>query len=344
VSLFLGNESERFKYYLLGVKLRRKTKMTVISAMKFNDEEGAIVADEQATYGGRKLKFVDKVYTLIDDAGMNAVIGSSGLIDFAYEGIVKRLLVNIGPHRDRLQSGFDLARVVGECMDDVKQGYIAGAVQSRFGISDHEFKMRQRKFGEGMVPIPQEDVAEYKQYREGVNNEIKVCCDLVLVRDERGIEIYITGMENSMPVPTSRPFRCIGSGQDMADECLVAWFDRMKREERKNVNPVLGLARLLYATERASVRNMGVGGTPTISVISKTDEGHKIIIPSETSSLLAAELVKGESAGYLPQEFMIESLDKLVFKGEDPLDVEKAMWEATTYQRQFSRFLRGYKV
>src|SRR3989338_921187 len=117
----------------------------------------------------------------------------------------------------------------------------------------------------------------------------------------------------------------------------------MPRDKRTNISPVEGLAALLHATERASVRNQGVGGTPMVALLQERN----VITPPEDSCKHAVELVKGARSGYLRPEFRNEALIALMYQNRDFAIIEPEMWkEAETLgkSRELGLMLRGYKV
>ncbi len=145
-------------------------------------------------------------------------------------------------------------------------------------------------------------------------------------------------------MPISRPYSSIGSGEDIADEELYSFFERVPREERENINPVKGLCALLNATERASAINIGVGGTPSIRILGKKGKKVEVISPPENASRLAIEIVKGTRRNYLSEEFEEEAIKQLLFRGKDFQTIEKEMWAAAKNKDKLSLMLRGYKT
>src|SRR3989338_3857781 len=68
--------------------------MTVISCMRFNDKEGAMVADEQSSVMGgnfRKYDLATKVYTLVDKENEKLMIGGTGATNFLHEAYKQAL-------------------------------------------------------------------------------------------------------------------------------------------------------------------------------------------------------------------------------------------------------------
>ncbi|MBW3015471.1 hypothetical protein KY330_03555 [Candidatus Woesearchaeota archaeon] len=318
--------------------------MTVISDMLFNANEGAMVADEQST-GARKSELATKIHVLSNDnekTPVLTVIGGTGLSDFLYE-ISQEYRRIFELNKAKVESGVQMAELLASVMADVKRKYLNGYLKNKYGVEEADihrgFKVNDRGDKE---PIGQFLTEQYMQIVNSNGLEINQNRFLILTSDKDGVNLYSTDTQSlSNAVPSSQPYASAGSGSDMADEALYEFFEKVPRESRRDINPVDGISALLYATERASKRNVGVGGTPMIAVVK---EG-KVIIPNERSSRLALEIVKGTKAGYLSKAFENESLAGLVYGDADFNKIEKAMWEEAKKDKDnLSLLLRGYKV
>ncbi len=316
--------------------------MTVISGMIFNEREGALVADEQASTHERKYDISTKIHELLDEKGAIALMGGSGASDVLYD-VVCRTSDYLQRNKEKIFGGRSIAAAAGEIMSQVKRQYIDGYLKNLFGISEAEFHTGLRSLPDGTkVPIHDSLMRRYHQIIEGHDSGFNPLINnafIVLTYDGK-IQLFRVSMGLENPIPTERPYDAIGTGADKADDSLSDFFEDTSRDERKNTNKITGLSTLLYATERASVRNVGVGGTPYIKII----DGGKVITPNEANSRLAAEIVRGTKRGHLPQEFEREALEALLYNNGNFETFEKAIWEKATNKEKLSLLLRRYKV
>ena len=317
--------------------------MTVVSGMKFNQGEGAIISDEQSSSGFRKENIATKIHSLdLGEGKPFALAGGSGYVMVLQDSIVQArdFLTN---NREKIRIGRDLASGFAHVFLNVKQQYLDGVLFGEFGLKERDFHAGYRTEQDGeKIPLDPSIKSQYIELKRKLNSDGELLNNsfLVLTYDERGVDLYRLLMAIEHPLPIARPSDAIGSGSEQVDDEIAYYLDNIPRDERGNINPIEGISELLYGTERASIRNPGVGGTPLVKIIK---EG-KVISPGENETRLAVEIVKGCRRGYLPKEFERESLDALLYRGETFESIEGKMWECTSDREGLSRMLRGYKV
>jgi hypothetical protein len=313
--------------------------MTVISAMKFNNNHGAIISDTQSSTSNRKYDIATKLHHHSNDAGTVAVIGGTGSATFLGEANI-RLGLMLSGHKDRVANSYDMARAITESVAATKRKFIDNYVTMTYGISESEMQSGTRVTPEGRVPIDRLILEHYTRIVRGQDDFSQLTNNgfVVLGKDMKGLQLYSVSSEVGLQL-WPYPYNAMGSGADIADNELYEFVERMPREKRNDISPTAGVAALIYATDRASRRNMGVGGTPHIAIL----KGDEYITPAEESSRLAVEIVNGSKANLLPEEFMHEALDRLLYNAVPTEEVERAMWTATSDQAKLSRVLRGYK-
>lgn len=329
--------------------------MTVISAMKFNSTSGAMVADEQSSNLGRwrKYDFAEKIQVLDTQNKVIGIIGGAGAADILYD-VTQRVLSELPQYKEEMKSTLHLAEIVNGGMLQVKRKYVDGHLLSLFGLSERDFQtgyVPVRKKDELAGRITEQVMDRYIRAISGNDDSFSALVNnsfLLLACDEERIQLYEINMGLANRIPVAQPYRTIGSGADMADEELSAFFDRIPRDQRENINPVEGISALIYATDRASVRNVGVGGIPFIYILKKSVSGSpassKLIVPTENNSKLAVEVVRAARRDYISKGFEMEALEALMYKGEDFKPIEKEMWAKATNPQELSLLLRGYKV
>ena len=319
--------------------------MTVISGMKFGQSEGAIVADEQSSDGFRKYDMAAKLSIIESpDKTVRAVLGGTGAAAVLYD-VTLQLPQAIEQNAPTLSDGRSLAAITAHVMAMVKKQYIDSYLFDKFRLREIDFQTGNLTTPEGNRPIDPSIMQQYHQLISGqsefaqhINNAF-----LVLTTDKSGVQLYTVSMALGNPIPVVRPYESIGSGSETADSELYAFFENIPREKRSDIDRVEGIAALLFATHRATVRNPGVGGIPLIAIL----QGNEIIQPDENSSKLGVELVRAARSGVISEPFKREALEGLMYKGSIFADVEKGMWaEAKKLgaERKLSMMLRGYKV
>jgi len=312
--------------------------MTVVSAMKFNPQEGAVVADEQSSNNQRKDTLSTKIHEFNLDDGFS-IIGGSGTTS-----ILKKIMTELDVNKLQEKTTKHLVQALCYITTAVKNDYLNSYLQSTYGISLKEFQIGKVATSEGAAPINPAIMERYVGITQGNGEVAKFLIGnsfLILNYNEKGINLKVLEAGLGKELEATKPFAPIGSGSDMAEDELTSYVERMTRNERENINPIYGLAALLYATNRATNRNMGVGGIPLIKVVKEGE----IIEPSENNSKLASEIVLGRRAGYLPKRFHDRALDALVYNEGDFKAWNERMKKATGKRREeFDLFLRDYRV
>lgn len=315
--------------------------MTVISAMKFNEQEGAIVSDEQSSRAHRKYDTATKIQKIEGAENTIALFGGAGAMDILMEAFLA--IENYVKESHEIKNCEQIAEITGSVMAQLKNRYVDNYLKSLFGLTSLEFISGQATAGNKTAPIDRSLMEQYARiisYKDEGISELLYNSFLILTHDSGGIKLFNASMNLAKPIPIANFYCAIGSGLDVADHILSDFFETIPRDERIKIESVHGLSALLYATERASTRNIGVGGTPYISVVT----GGKIITPSESNSRLAMEIVKATKRGFLPQEFEKDALTKLVYQDNKFEEVEEQMWKTTSDKERLNRMLRGYKV
>ena len=317
--------------------------MTVITAMKFNPKEGAMVADERSSGGMRQYDIATKIHLFSNGGNAKVVAGGSGVSDILYE-TVNKASEEIEKNKKEILNAKTIVEVLAYALSKMKRNLIESYLKSTFGLSEVNFQTGVIIMPDGTKSNIDPLLAQkYQQIifpdeRSGsyiTNNDF-----LALASDENGVEIYHASMNMGTPITISRPYECIGSGRDMADGELYNFFEKIPRGLRNEIHPISGIAALLSAVEKASVRNVGVGGTPIIYIMK---EG-QVTNPSENNSRLAVEMIKGLRENLLPEGFVDKALESLLFHDMDYEEVEEEMWKVVKGKTKLDHLLRGYKI
>jgi|GEM_PF-7046513 len=327
--------------------------MTVICAMKFNPKMAAIVADEQSSNYRRKYDIATKLVEA-DNGKVHAIAGGTGASDILYE-IGRDVVERMKSMKEGMETNAHFANLVGFSMSQWRRRSIDIYLQNTFGISELEFQTGQRVMPGG-VKIPITDFM-MKQYAEAVslrNEALTELCHnkfLILSFDSKNTDMYEVSMDpknfpySTIAVLCARPYGSAGSGSDIADAKLYEFYERNKRENYEDINPVSGIAAVLHATERASAINVGVGGTPLIKIMERKEDGKiQVTTPSSDNSRLASEIVKCMYRGYIPQEFSRRAIDDLIYKEKPFGPINDEFTAIAEHKQERDLFLRGYRV
>ena len=319
--------------------------MTVISAMKFNETDGAIISDEQSSIQNyRKYDIAEKLHEFSNEK-MTFVIGGTGTANILYEisNNFAKLFNNYSANESRKnikENGINyLVNNLSLIMMNEKRNRFDSYLQFNLGISEKDFKRGYSLEEDGTHnPLSERLMMHYFELLGGKGVEhIFNNAFLSIGKDSDGLNIYHLGMREK-PSCISRPYASDGSGSDAADSELISFFDSKNREDKKNINRVEGLVALISSTESASKKNVGVGGLPHIKIL--MDD--KIITPSEENSKLATEIVKAVQEGHASEDFQNEAIHELLFKDGDFKKIESKFIKQSNNPIAMIRMLRGY--
>ena len=306
--------------------------MTVITAMRFNPEQGAMVADERSSSTrGRQYDIATKLQSFPKKDETMCVVGGSGVADMLY-------MILDRAKRCEAESAEDQLRQIARITNEVKWEYLDSHMKSSYNVSADEFLGGFKQWSDGArQPLDPDIKQKLHQFLISSNNPNILNAYLALSFEDE-IKIHSIDMDRPVSMLCSRPYAVIGSGE-IADAELSDFFKYIPREERDNINPTIGLYNLLLAVDSACDKNVGVGGVPVINIMHRNE----LIIPTENNSHLATEIAKATRRGFLSQEFADESLLSLLYRHEDCESIDKEMYKATKEPDRLNRFLRGYK-
>src|SRR3989344_3667924 len=267
--------------------------MTVVSAMKFNEQAGALVTDERGSYGSRHTDVATKIYR-VGSTSPFALVGTAGSLSVAADVTQEANTYLRNPQSQKpIEEGEDIANLLSEMMNRSKRQIIHGHLISSFGLTETDF-IRGQVIRSNTDPyrIDPSIMQRYERILEGKDPMISDMLTnhfLALTRDANSVELYNIWMGTSVPIKVVLPYAAVGTGGDAADATLQSFVVKLPRAKRVDIDPLNGIAELLFATHRASETNIGVGGTPYIGIIREGE----MIMPTEENSRLALEVVRG---------------------------------------------------
>lgn len=311
--------------------------MTVINAMKFNENQGAIISDEQTSFGGRKEDTARKLAKLYDDLGTIVISGGAGFANVNKESTNLFIETIKGP-----QNFASALNYFASIFNQTTNKAMGAEMFKKFGdLSTQEVIAGKLKDGRDISPNV---IDNYLRYLDHLKSDYSAGLFLVLGKDkDKGLELYAVEGTSPIPIRLARNYQSIGSGSDISSLELSKFSSDLTREQRENINPVDGLITLLYATHLSSKINAGVGGIPEIAMINN----NKLIMPAENSCQLSKEIAIAGLKGLLRKEYINEAIDSLILKNESFDSVNPSMWKEAKDNNTYDKlnlFLRGYKV
>ena len=311
--------------------------MTVINAMKFNKDQGALISDAQRSYGNRKDDTAKKIATIYDKKDTLVVVGGAGLAFINNETV------------DFVQSNFNDPQSFEMVLDNFAKSFnnvtlknIFSEMYKRYGSLSEQEVLTGRLNGGGEIT---ERVKEnYFRDLMDIKNNLGQNVFLVLGKDaNKKMDLYMVEGLSQTPVLFPSVYASIGSGSDISSLELSKFINDLTREGRENINPIEGLVSMLYATYLSGKNNYGVGGIPEIAFIDKDE----IVKPSEYSCQLANEIATAGKRGLLREDYVFDAIDSLILKNQSFEDVEPSMWNEAKNNGKYDKlnlFLRGYKI
>ncbi len=310
--------------------------MTVVSAIKFNDYEGAIAADEQVSIGEEKRLFSLKLHTFYGAKNFCSVVGGAGTVTIL-RVVVENMKKAEAEHGGNIRTRADFAKLMGKVITQVKEGQISRLLEGL--ATEAELFGRYKK-------LPNEIKAIFKDYLEEKGDKYRDEfedlneCFLAMSQEKRGITFDIFSLDPKYDRLVAKPFKAIGYAKAVVEDRLHEFVEQYTREDQENIPAAEAISALLYAISRAAATNRTVGGIPMLCAI----KSGKIIKPEENKIKLAQEISIAERRGCLAKDFSRIALEELVFGTADYSDVNRKMWKAATEPEKLSWLLRGYKI
>lgn len=335
--------------------------MATVFFMKFNREQGALVADEMTwhlgfKYGYRPSRYGDNIQNLMDeDTSLKynfiAVYAGVGFPSFHFE--VTRKCRKI--LKEKCEYIGDLDKT-GEMVENVYQDVHARLMNDRmrfnFGFDRDQLNLRKFKFQEKEFEIKQEAViAEAnKMLKYGVKDEIynRIFDNEAVLMGydkENGIRAYHIG-NNGRGLDFAYPFDAIGPGKELGTRIFADTNYRMQLEERRiGFNFSDGLFLLLNCFVESYDFNMKTGGNIQVFMIDAKREFFPKMTVERTdhAAHLSAEVIRAYRWGFISREQAQSMIDRILIRGEDWELIETEMFENSSNPALLKKYLIGYK-
>ncbi len=304
--------------------------MTVINMLGLKDA-GIAVGDEQSSNRLRKYNVSQKVVPL----GENCVYGGSGSTD-GLKNVYRasNRMVNEHGERQKLTVG-DISGIVSQNIIDLKRSDVGRNLMANLGISIED-ALSGTHNGR---PLDSEVKSRIASIIQGSDERMGMAV-LVGGITPKGFEIY-TQDSGGYLAQSSTPYVSVGSGSDESNKVLSQFVIGLPRDQRLQIDPKLGIAKVIEATNASTQINVGVGGIPSIAYVTRNG----ILQPGEDETKLATELVASLPTGILSKEFVYNSTFDLITNGASFSQTHQAMREVAGDKiGDLELFLRGYRI
>ncbi|MBN2385223.1 hypothetical protein JXQ70_20295 [bacterium] len=341
--------------------------MTVVNAIRFDDYSGAMVCDEQVSWGNmeRKGDVGDKILPVIPpgiqkEFGLVAAYGGSGTSAVSEE--IKKITTNLinAEYEKRTvmrkTATFltieHLAEQIFEHLCRMKRDHIDEYLFHRYGFKGNDLIRGYYETKSGKVDINQKEIIEEAQAAMTWKGNAPDLRFLYVNRGilsgyepQEGFRIFYFNMMTFSFEPVQAIFQSIGSGQDTSDLEFADFVGTKTLEARRvHLDPVEAVISIIQATNLASKNNIGVGGYYNIVLFDgKKENLEKIREISDERAKLCSETVAAYKAELISRKLAIEVIGDLLFGTQDFEKAEKYLFDKCPAAKKLSRFFRGYK-
>ncbi|MBN2056431.1 hypothetical protein JW905_16020 [bacterium] len=344
--------------------------MTVVNAIKFNDHSGAMVCDEQASWGAmsRKGDVADKIQNIIPDTiqrqyGIAAAYGGSGTSAIAEEIKIaihamlneryKKLLDRPGRMPESFMTIQEIAAASFEKVAELKRRHIDELLSQKYGFTGRDFIRGYYERDGKRIDISQKEIADKAldamTWRTKTENQgLYVNRGILAGYDPgEGFRIFVINLRSFSCEPVQAIFSSIGSGQDTSD-LVFSQFAGLKtvHERMCDIDPVEAMVAIIDATNTASRNNVGIGGYFNLMLFdgSKTDHLARRWEISDNRARLASEVVAAHRHGLVTRKTTHDIITDIVFAEKSFDQVDRLLRKRVSDWRHLCRFFRGYKV
>jgi hypothetical protein len=313
--------------------------MTVVNAIRFDDYSGAMVCDEQVSWGdmSRKGDVGDKIQSIIPPGiqktyGVAAAYGGSGtsaiseeIKNTSYELLedeVSHRDISVGLKPDRFLTIQDIADRIFRKLSVMKRSHVDEYLFHQYGFRGIDLIRGYYMAGDSKVEIKQKEIIEDAHAAMSWKGRYPNLGFLYVNRGilsgyepQEGYRIFYFNMMTFSYEPVQAVFQSIGSGQDTSDIAFADFVSTKTVQERRiQLDRVEAMVSIIHATNLACDNNVGVG-----------------------------EAVSAFKANIITKKLAYDLVGDLVFGNISFEKAERNLYKRCRCQRKLSRYLRGYK-
>lgn len=345
--------------------------MTSINALKFNDYSGIMMCDEQRGWNEADMKLfvTDKIKPcvpeeIIKDTGLVAAYGNTGTSTVGDEikfTIYQKLREEYRKHKDKF-SGTpkyfktieELSELVFDIITNMKRNHIDQEMKAKYGFDAIDYLRGYYEKDGKKLDIKDKDIISQVNKLitwKGRGNEGKpVFLNAGLVAgydDKDGFRIFHFSLINFFREAVQEIYLADGSGYDMVNIHLSDYVGQKSLPERRGkIDPVEGTMELLYALNKASERNFGVGGYYTIILFNgkEKNKNKRIKEICDHRARLASEIMYATVKDLISKDCSYGLIKKLIFERGTFEEVNGLLLKNSKDRTRLNRLLRGYKI
>jgi hypothetical protein len=329
--------------------------------MRFNRDQGALIADEMTwhlgfKYGYRPSRYGDSIMNLLDGVNESnpdfaAVYAGIGFPSFHFE-VARKAKKAITEKPDCIGDLDKTGEVLETVYQDVHARLLNDRLKFNFGFNRDDLNHRKFKYDGKECEIVQESVISEanKIIKYGVKEDIyhRIFDNegLVMGYDkENGIRAYHLG-NSGRGLEFAYPFDALGSGKELGTRVFADTNYRMQLEDRRaGFSFSEGLFLLLNCFVETYDFNMKTGGYVQVFMI----DAKKEVLPGITSekhdhgAYLAMEVIRAFRWGFLTKDKAMSLSERLLVEGISWEEAEMEMFGSSTDPELLKRYLIGYK-
>ncbi|MHC5036708.1 MAG: hypothetical protein ACYTHM_05285 [Planctomycetota bacterium] len=343
--------------------------MTSINAMKFDDDSGACIFDEERGWNdeGMKTTTVEKMKPVSPEVvteafGLVAVYGNTGTSTIGDE---LRLTI-----RHRIQKEYEkaetlaggkpasfltiaeVAKLAFEVITKLKHTHIDEEMEGRYGFKTRDFINASYEAGGKKVEIKDGDLVKKldemitwkARSREGYS--VFLNSGIIAGYEPReGFRLFNLSMIEHLCEPVQQVFQADGSGRDLANVVFTEFTNSLGIPERRgDFNRVEGMMGMIAALNAAGRHDIGVGGYFNIICFDGRRKEHadKMWMINDHRAKLASEIVKAATHELIPFTAAGDLIEDLIFEGGEFGSVEESFLKKAKDAKALVRFLRGW--
>ncbi|MCE1245962.1 MAG: hypothetical protein LWY06_04905 [Firmicutes bacterium] len=335
--------------------------MATVFFMKFNRDQGALIADEMTwhlgfKYGYRPSRYGDSIMNLLDgeketNPGFAAVYAGVGFPSFHFE-VARKAKKVLTEKPDCLGDLNKTGEVVESVYQDVHARLINDRLKFNFGFDRDELNRRKFRYDGKEVDIVQDSVISEANkilkygVKEDIYHRIFDNDGLIMGYDqENGIRAYHL-CNSGRGLEFAYPFDALGSGKELGTRLFADTFYRMQLEERRaGFRFTDGLFLLLNCFADAYDFNMKTGGYVQVFMIDAKKEVLQSITAEkhDHGAFLALEVVRAYRWGFLDKDCAQALAMSLLIGDASWEEVETRMFGNASEPDLLRKYLMGYK-
>jgi hypothetical protein len=344
--------------------------MTSINAVRFDENSGILICDEQRSWNDEKLKIFssDKIKPVTPERvqkeqGVAVCYGNTGTSSVGDE-LKFTIKKRIGQEYEKLIEKLDevpthfktveeLAHLAFETQIQMKREHIDETITGRYGFNTNDFIAGFYQKDSDKIEIKDKDlinsIHDSLHWKDRVGEMTPIFLNAGIFagyEPKEGFRIFSLSLIEFSCEPVQEIFVADGSGKDQCSVVFAEYTSSKTLPERRGtIDRVEGLIAALKAVNKASWHNIGVGGYYNIIYIDgKKPNMEKLMEISDHRSKLAAEIVKAMTNHFINYSDAAHLIDELIYKGGTFEDMHEKFMGKVKDPKKVKKLLRGYRV